>query len=135
SVSSVTGSVGSVTGNVGGNVVGSVGSVTARVTANTDQFGGTAVTGRDIGASVLLSPGTGTGQVDITAGVVKTNLVQILGTALTETIAGNIAAAFKKLLDVATAVATVATQWPDAAHYTNGNGDNLAKLDANVSTR
>lgn len=35
---------------------------------NTSDFGGTAVTGRDIGASVLLSPGTGTGQISITSG-------------------------------------------------------------------
>jgi hypothetical protein len=54
----------------------------------------------DVGASVLLSAGTGAGQLDFTSGVVKSNLSQILGTALTET-AGQIAAAFKKLFNVA----------------------------------
>ena len=61
--------------------------------ANTLRIGGTTQTARDIGASVLLSSGTGTGQLDFTSGVVKANLAQILGTALTET-AGQIAAGF-----------------------------------------
>lgn len=43
---------------------------------------GVAQTGRDIGASVLLSAGVGTGQLDFTAGVVKGNTTQILGTAV-----------------------------------------------------
>lgn len=42
---------------------------------------GTAQTARDIGASVLLSSGTGTGQLDFTSGVVKANVTQLLGTA------------------------------------------------------
>lgn len=42
---------------------------------------GTAQTARDIGASVLLSSGTGTGQLDFTSGVVKGNVTQLLGTA------------------------------------------------------
>lgn len=40
---------------------------------------GTAQTARDLGASVLLSSGTGTGQLDFTSGVVKANPVQWLG--------------------------------------------------------
>ena len=67
---------------------------------------GTAQTARDIGASVLLSSGTGTGQLDFTSGVVKANLIQILGTALTET-AGQIAAAFKQFFDVGTPTGTM----------------------------
>lgn len=63
-------------------------------------------TARDIGASVLLSSGTGTGQLDFTSGVVKSNLVQILATALTET-AGQIAAAFKQFFDVASPTGTM----------------------------
>lgn len=46
---------------------------------NTTKVGGTAQTGRDLGASVLLSTGTGTGQLDFTAGVVKSNSTQWLG--------------------------------------------------------
>lgn len=70
------------------------------------KIAGTTQTARDLGASVLLSAGTGTGQLDFTSGVVKANLVQILATALTET-AGQIAAAFKKWFDVASPVGTV----------------------------
>lgn len=40
---------------------------------------GTALTGRDIGASVLLSSGSGTGQLDFTSGVVKANATQWVG--------------------------------------------------------
>lgn len=63
------------------------------VDANTVKIGptgsGTAQTARDIGASVLLSSGTGTGQLDFTSGVVKGNVTQWLGTAVsTPTVAG-----------------------------------------------
>lgn len=54
---------------------------------------------------VILQSGTGTGQLDFTSGVVKANLAQILGTALTET-AGQIAAAFKKFFDIASPTST-----------------------------
>ena len=77
-----------------------------RLDANTISISGTTQTGRDLGASVLLSAGVGTGQLDFSNGVVKANLVQILGTALTET-AGQLAAAFKKWFDVAAPVGTV----------------------------
>lgn len=40
---------------------------------NTTKFGGTTVTGRDLGTSVLLSSGTGTGQVKLAAGYVAPN--------------------------------------------------------------
>src|SRR4029077_10502141 len=76
-----------------------------RVVANTDQLNGTSLTARDIGASVLLSTGTGTGQLDFTSGVVKANLAQILGTALTET-AGLLAGGFKKFFNVASPTMT-----------------------------
>lgn len=73
---------------------------------NATKVGGTTQTARDLGASVLLSSGTGTGQLDFTSGVVKANLAQILGTALTET-AGQIAAAFKQFFDVASPTGTM----------------------------
>lgn len=57
--------------------------------ANTYAIAGTAQTARDIGASVLLSAGTGTGQLDFTSGVVKGNVTQWLGTTVsTPTTAG-----------------------------------------------
>jgi hypothetical protein len=43
------------------------------------KINGTSQTARDIGASVLLSAGTGTGQLDFTSGVVKANATQWLG--------------------------------------------------------
>jgi len=46
---------------------------------NATKIGGTTQTGRDIGASVLLSAGTGAGQLDFTSGVVKANATQWLG--------------------------------------------------------
>lgn len=72
---------------------------------DTVRINNTAQTARDIGASVLLSSGTGTGQLDFTSGVVKSNLVQILGTALTET-AGLLAGGFKKFFNVASPTLT-----------------------------
>lgn len=111
---------------------------------NTTKFGGTTVTARDIGASVLLSSGSGTGQLDFTSGVVKANLAQILGTALTET-AGQIAAAFKKFFDKATPTGTI-NSLPDAVPgaaggllvddvWTDARAAKLDNLDATVSSR
>lgn len=50
-----------------------------RLDVNVTHIGDTSQTARDIGASVLLSPGTGAGQLDFTLGVVKSNAVQWLG--------------------------------------------------------
>jgi hypothetical protein len=82
---------------------------------------GTAQTARDIGASVLISSGSGTGQLDVTSGVIKANLVQILATALTET-ATYLAAGFKKFFNVQTPVLTVAS--------VDQTGDSYARLGA-----
>lgn len=43
---------------------------------------GTAQTARDIGASVLISPGTGTGQLDVTSGRIKSDSVYWNGSAI-----------------------------------------------------
>ena len=77
-----------------------------RVDTNVVTVAGTTQTARDLGASVLISSGTGTGQLDVTAGVVKASLVQILGTALAGT-AAQIAAAFTQWFNVATPTGTV----------------------------
>jgi hypothetical protein len=79
---------------------------------NAKLLGGTAQTGRDIGASVLLSAGAGAGQLDFTAGVVKASLAQILGTAILGT-AAQIAAAFTKFFDKAAPTGTI-NSLPDA---------------------
>lgn len=47
-----------------------VSTTTAQLGVNAVQVGGTAQTGRDIGASVLLSPGTGAGQISLASGAV-----------------------------------------------------------------
>lgn len=73
---------------------------------------GTALTARDIGASVLLSSGSGAGQLDFTSGVVKSSLVQILGNAIAGT-AAQISASFTKFFDKATPTGTV-NSLPDA---------------------
>lgn len=99
------------------------------IKADALRIGGIAQTGRDLGLSVLLSSGTGTGQIDFTGGVVKSNLAQILGTALTET-AGQIAAAFRTFFNVASPVATAASvnQTGDSYAIVNDSSFGNAKL-------
>jgi len=98
-VGSVTGAVGSVTGNVGGNVTGSVGSVTGAV-------------------------GSVTGSVGSVVATVNASLVSILGTALTESVAGYLAAAFKKFFNVASPTSTMneITLVDTTTNLTNGGG-------------
>ncbi len=98
------------------------------------KVSGTSQTARDLGASVLLSAGTGTGQLDFTSGVVKANLAQILGTALTET-AGQIAAAFKQFFNIASPTSTMnlVTAVTTLTTYTGNTvqtGDSYARLGA-----
>lgn len=57
--------------------------VAGHVDSNVLKVGGTTQTARDIGASVLLSAGTGTGQLDFTSGVVKANTTQLAGQTVT----------------------------------------------------
>ncbi len=79
---------------------------------------GTAQTARDIGSSVLLSSGTGAGQLDFTNGVVKSNWVQYLGTALGGT-AAQVVAAITKFFNVASPTGTV-NSLPDAVAGASG---------------
>jgi hypothetical protein len=73
---------------------------------NAKLIGATAQTGRDIGASVLLSAGTGAGQLDFTSGIVKSNLTQILAHLLTQT-GTQLADGFEHFFDVATPTGTL----------------------------
>jgi len=102
---------------------------------NTKNLGNTSQTGRDVGASVLLSAGTGTGQLDFTSGVVKSNLVQILATALTET-AGQLAAGFKQFFNIGSPTSTMntITTVTTATNLTNApaNGDLTATMKTSV---
>lgn len=70
------------------------------------------------GDSMLITPGTNAGQLDVTSGVVKANLVQILASALSGT-AAQIAAAFVKFFDKASPTGTV-NSLPDAVAGANG---------------
>lgn len=56
--------------------------VSLNAQVNTVQVAGTAQTGRDIGASVLLSSGTGTGQVSLSSGRVNSDVVYVNGSAV-----------------------------------------------------
>lgn len=73
-----------------------------------DGWNGTAVATPDTAGypKVTVKSGSGTGELDVTSGVVKSNLAQILGTALTET-SGQIAAAFKQFFNVASPTGTM----------------------------
>lgn len=114
---------------------------TALPDVNTKTVGGTTQTGRDLGASVLISSGTGMGQLDVTSGVVKSNLAQILGTALTET-AGQIAAGFKQFFNIASPTSTMntitaVTTTTTATNLTNAPtaGDLTATMKTSVKTQ
>ena len=86
---------------------------------NTKQLGGTAQTGRDVGASVLLSTGTGAGQLDFTSGIVKSNLTQILAHLLAQT-GTQLADGFEKFFDVGTPTGTVNSLPAGAADAAGG---------------
>lgn len=64
-------------------VVDAAGLADANVVKVGPTGSGTAQTARDVGASVLLSTGTGTGQLDFTSGVVKANATQFAGQTIT----------------------------------------------------
>lgn len=71
-----------ITGNLSGSVgsvTGAVGSVTNRVTANTDQWGGAAVTGMPMPTSSYTAPDNATiGSIAINLGTVNTNVLSRL---------------------------------------------------------
>ena len=95
--------------------------VTGKQDVNVYTWNGTAVaTPATAGyPAVTNKVGSGTGELDLASGVIKANLAQILGTALTET-ATYLAAGFKKFFNVATPTGTV-NSIPDAvAGATNG---------------
>ena len=83
------------------------------------KINGTSQTARDIGASVLISSGTGTGQLSVASGVIAANATQILGTAITEGASGRLAGGFVKWFNVAMPTGTVHSL-PDAAPSTAG---------------
>lgn len=78
------------------------------------KINGTSQTARDIGASVLLSSGSGTGQLDFTAGVVKANVTQCAGGtvpsgAIPNAVAGAAGGLFIAGANAATSITTALT--------------------------
>lgn len=63
---------------------------TGLVTANAAKIGGTAQTGRDLGASVLLSSGTGSGEISLSSGAVLLQATQTGVTIPTVTTVANL---------------------------------------------
>jgi len=82
--------------------------------------------------AVKVSAGTGAGQLDFTSGVVKVNLVQILGQAISGT-ASLIVAAFSKFFNIASPTGTV-NSLPDAVPGTS-SGVALQDTLTNLGTR
>jgi hypothetical protein len=127
-----------------------VGTITANQAVNVAQWGGSniatpAVTGEPVvtlnatqaaytpakaGDAMLVTAGTGAGQLDFTSGVIKANLVQILAATITGT-AANLVAAFTKWFNVTSPTGTV-NSIPDAVAGASGglpttNGTKLSQ--------
>lgn len=75
--------------DIAGSAVTATGGVMA---VNTTQISGTAQTARDLGASVLLSPGTGTGQLNISGGNLAGPVPSVSGAvgSVTGNVGGNV---------------------------------------------
>jgi len=124
--------------------------ITANQAVNVAQWGGSniatpAVTGEPVvtlnatqaaytpakaGDAMLVTAGTGAGQLDFTSGVIKANLVQILAATITGT-AANLVAAFTKWFNVTSPTGTV-NSIPDAVAGASGglpttNGTKLSQ--------
>jgi len=70
------------------SVIEWLGTAVAAATAGTPdvnaaRLGNTVQTGRDVGASVLISSGTGAGQLDVTAGVIQAQIASVVAGAIT----------------------------------------------------
>lgn len=72
-----------------------------QIDANAVKLSGTTCTGRDIGASVLISSGTGVGQMSVTSGVIAANVTQIDGSANSTHATGMIAADIRDIVGAA----------------------------------
>lgn len=56
--------------------------ISAQGGVRVDTIQGTTQTGRDVGASVLVSSGTGTGQLQVTSGIVQSDIRKVIGTVI-----------------------------------------------------
>jgi hypothetical protein len=104
------------------------------VDANTVKIGatgaGTAQTARDIGASVLLSAGSGTGQLDFTSGVVKANATQFAGQTITAAAGVTLPSSVASPTNITAGTITTATNLTNAPT----SGDLTATMKTSVTT-
>lgn len=151
SVASVVGAVGSVTGNIGGNVVGSVGSVTGAVGSVTGNVGGNvtgsvgsvvgavgSVTG-NVGGNVVGSVASVTGAVGSVTGNVGGNVTGSIGSLAAQAKA-DVNAEVDSALDTAIPGTPTANSINERVKtmddaYTATRGALLDHLDADVSSR
>jgi hypothetical protein len=106
-------------------VVDASGLVDANVVKVGPTGSGTAQTARDIGASVLLSTGTGTGQLDFTSGVVKANATQFAGQTITAGAGVTIPSSIASPTNITAGTITTATNLTtnnDKTGYSVGTG-------------
>jgi hypothetical protein len=78
-----------------------------------------------VGSAMLITAGTGAGQLDVTSGVIKANLVQILAATITGT-AANLVASFTRFFNVASPALTCASA--------DQTGDAYGKVDTEIGT-
>lgn len=106
-------------------------SVNAAGGVNTVQLGGTAQTGRDIGASVLLSSGTGAGQVNLSAGRVGINWADVINPTTALSLTGTTISTSQQIASVTGSVNSVTTGVTVA---TNNDKTNYGLASGAIST-
>jgi hypothetical protein len=94
------------------------------------KIAGTTQTARDIGASVLLSSGTGTGQLDITSGVVKANTTQFAGQTVTAASGVTLPSTVASTTNITAGTITTVTNLTNAPT----SGDFTATMKASITT-
>lgn len=114
-----------------------------QIDANAARTGGTTNTGRDIGASVLLSSGTGTGQISLSSGTVTAGTVSDkTGYSLSQSFPSNFASlginasghvSRVTLADTVTALTGHTAQTGDAYARIGSNGSGLTAIPWNAS--
>lgn len=93
-----------------------------QIDANAARLGGTTQTGRDIGASVLLSSGTGAGQIDFTLGIVNANIRKIYDVEMPANIAYQF---FQGIYDSGKSTDEVANAFANVFAYYSDNSNVL----------
>ncbi len=100
---------------------------------NSTKFGGTTVTGRDIGASVLLSSGTGTGQIKIASGYVAPDWGDVANKTTTNALTGTTIATSQVVASVTGAVGSVTGLTASDVGAIKAKTDNLPAAPASTT--